>query len=267
MNDKEYFEKIKSQPESQNLSLQQYKSGGLVNFDGDSIINAVIDSIEAKIPKNRNRELNSGLPRSQYNLLSSFIKTEEERDMILTAISNGNFELKKAIQAHDNPLKKYLDRSLSPKIYQDAIKSDTPTLSTIKRYKGEIAAHTVAVQIILNFISKFNVKYPMDEETIYELAFDILDNYHYLNIAEFKFCFSKALRSENFHRLDYNVLLTIVENYVENRHLKTQSSSYSNHLQVKEPSSAPSNKSNKDLRARARAILDVQKAQYQYANK
>ncbi len=63
----------------------------------------------------------------------------------------------------------------------------------------------------------------------------ILDNYGYLKVDDFKLCFNQAKRGiyGQIYRIDGNVILSWIEQYVNERINRADEISYSKHLSMK----------------------------------
>lgn len=227
---------------------------------------SVLQSLMANLNTGRNKEHNEGLPSVIYDNLGELIKSPQDAERITAIIKTGEFEVVKAIQVFNNPLKLYQDRKLKPENFRDASKSNLPTLAAIKKYKGETAAVVVARNIIKNFVSKFNVTGVMPPEQIDELAWEFLDNYYYLNLAEFKFLFRKAQRQTTYNRMDFNTVLVILDEYITKRTKGMADDSFYNHKDRTGDESAHRQKPTaKDDFIRSQSVAEIVAAKAEFA--
>lgn len=98
------------------------------------------------------------------------------------------------------------------------IEADTPSLWEIRQQLGHPATIAIIVKAFLHAARLVNLDKNLTNEQIVELANDILSEYGYLKVEEIKYLLKRALRTRNVYgRLDYNVLMNWVEEYVTER--------------------------------------------------
>lgn len=98
------------------------------------------------------------------------------------------------------------------------IEADTPSLWEIRQQLGHPATIAIIVKAFLHAARLVNLDKNLTNEQIVETANDILSEYGYLKVEEIKYLLKRALRIRNVYgRLDYNVLMNWVEEYVNER--------------------------------------------------
>jgi hypothetical protein len=113
--------------------------------------------------------------------------------------------------------------------------SVSPSLSTCRKEFGEnglMKTQAVMTIIIRDLVKSFNLGQTMDDEQVADLINDIIDQYYWLNIEDFRLCFNMA-KSGRFDkaifRLDASVVLTWLEKYTNDRLNAADEESYKEH--------------------------------------
>lgn len=160
-----------------------------------------------------NERLNKGVaPAEIYEFVNS-VKPDDKKQ-ILKIIKAGTFEVVKAQQAL-NALEIAKDKTIKPADWNAAKKLDSPSLSTVKKYKGQEATVAVVYMMLFNFVRKFGKKNTLEESDLLELATDVVDDFYQLTIADLKCIFLSTLKSsKKIFSIDYNEVYTLIaENY------------------------------------------------------
>ena len=91
------------------------------------------------------------------------------------------------------------------------------------------------VLILSDLIDFFNVGNSMNANQITTTVEIILDNYSFLKIDDFKLCFDMAKRGVygQVYRMDGNIILSWIENYVSDRINTADEISYAEHAGIK----------------------------------
>lgn len=98
------------------------------------------------------------------------------------------------------------------------IEADTPTLWEIQSQLGKLPTLAILAKAFLHAAKLVNLEKNLTKEQMAEVANDILADYGYLKVEEIKYLLKRALRTQNVYgRLDYNVLMNWVEEYVAER--------------------------------------------------
>lgn len=98
------------------------------------------------------------------------------------------------------------------------IEAETPTLWDIRRQLGHPAAVAILVNAFIHAAKLVNLDKNLTVEQIGEAANDTLESHGYLKVEEVKYLLKRALRTQNIYgRLDYNVLMSWVEQYDSER--------------------------------------------------
>ncbi|MFW9597569.1 MAG: hypothetical protein ACMV0Y_06410, partial [Paludibacter sp.] len=99
-------------------------------------------------------------------------------------------------------------------------KSLTPSIATFRKENGQnglIATQALLTVIIRDLVRSFNVGQTMDEEQVADLINDIIDQYYWLNIEDFRLCFNNAKSGRydrnGIFRLDASVILSWLDKY------------------------------------------------------
>lgn len=98
------------------------------------------------------------------------------------------------------------------------IEADSPTLWDLKRYLGRPAVIAILVKALIHASRLVNLDNSLTEAQMGEIANDILENHGQLKAEEIKFLLKRALRTQKVYaRLDYNIVMNWVEEYVDER--------------------------------------------------
>jgi hypothetical protein len=116
----------------------------------------------------------------------------------------------------------------------DVLASPVCSIGTFKRAVGEDKAMSVLVLILNDAIDFFNVSNSMNANQILTTAEMILDNYGWLKIDDFKLCFNQAKRGicGQVYRMDGNVILSWIEQYIRDRINAADEIGYAEHVSV-----------------------------------
>jgi hypothetical protein len=108
-------------------------------------------------------------------------------------------------------------------------------LGTFVRVSGEMKAKAVMMLIVSEAIEFFNVGNSMNANQIAQTVDMILDSYGYLKIDDFKFCFNCAKKGMygTVYRIDGNVILSWIEQYINDRINAADEMNYAQHSSMK----------------------------------
>jgi len=103
------------------------------------------------------------------------------------------------------------------------------------RVAGEENARAVMVLILTDLIDFFNVSNSMNANQIMNTIEIILNNYGYLKIDDFKFCFNQAKRGifGQIYRMDGNIILSWIQQYINDRMNAADEINYARHASIK----------------------------------
>ena len=90
-----------------------------------------------------------------------------------------------------------------------------PSIAVIRKGIGEQKISAIIGKLIINVYQKFNNE--MDEDTVFELAFEIQTDYYYLTIEDVYICLKELGRKREHKNMNSNIILREVESYSENR--------------------------------------------------
>ncbi len=107
---------------------------------------------------------------------------------------------------------------------------------------GLIAAQSILTIILRDLIKSFNLGQTMDDEQLADLANDIIDQYYFLKIEDFRFCFNRAKNGfydKGIYRLDASVVLSWLKKYTDDRISSADEKSYNEHQSTKGETNIP----------------------------
>ena len=113
----------------------------------------------------------------------------------------------------NSPIEYY--NRISVRCYNDVFKSPSTEISVIKKEFGLTKTRAILSLFIINDIVKmFNVGKGMNDIQIATLVDDIIRNFYYFKVEDFKLCFQNArMRKAVYDRLDGNVILEWLREY------------------------------------------------------
>lgn len=131
--------------------------------------------------------------------------------------------------------------TLKPATVKECILSPVCTLGAFNRATtnertGDMTVKATVLHMLTDLVSFFNVGKTMSQVQLAQTAEIIIDTYGYLKIDDFKFCFSsakKGLYGVTYDRLDGNVIITWIEQYLADRMSVADNLSYSEHSSMK----------------------------------
>lgn len=91
--------------------------------------------------------------------------------------------------------------------------------------------------IIRDLVKSFNLGQTMDDEQVADLINDIIDQYYWLNLDDFRLCFNNAKNGrydKGIFRLDSSVVLSWLNKYTTDRLNAADEASYNEHLSSKD---------------------------------
>lgn len=118
----------------------------------------------------------------------------------------------------------------------DALKSQSPALATLKAELGEQKLLAILTLFITDAVEFFNVGKSMTGEQIVQTAKLISKDYYYLKPEDFKLCFENAKRGRYgklFDRLDGAIVLEWLSTYVNQRMDRAEESNLEKHNEVR----------------------------------
>lgn len=98
--------------------------------------------------------------------------------------------------------------------------STKPSLSVIKRTKGEEAATRIVSEFIMAANDFFNVSVKMSPTQVAITSEMVVEKYYYLRVAEIKLCFRNAMFGEYgeiYNRIDGSVIFSWLQKYDASR--------------------------------------------------
>lgn len=131
--------------------------------------------------------------------------------------------------------------TIKPLSIKECVLSPVCTLGAFNRATtnentGNMTVSALVVTMLTDLVSFFNVGKTMSEVQLAQTAEIIIDTYGYLKIDDFKFCFSsakKCLYGVVYDRLDGNVIISWIEQYLSDRISVSDNLNYSDHVSMK----------------------------------
>ena len=123
--------------------------------------------------------------------------------------------------------------------------SITPSIATCRKEFGEnglIKTQAVMTLIIRDLVKSFNLGQTMDDEQVADLINEIIDQYYWLNLDDFRLCFNNAKSGrydKGIFRLDASVVLSWLNKYTTDRLNAADESSFNEHSSTKGDSNYP----------------------------
>lgn len=111
----------------------------------------------------------------------------------------------------------------------------TPSLATCRKEfgaNGHLKTQAVMTIIIRDLVKSFNLGQTMDDEQVADLINDIIDQYYWLNLEDFRFCFNNAKNGrydKAIFRLDSSIVLSWLNKYTTDRLNAADEGSYNEH--------------------------------------
>lgn len=147
---------------------------------------------------------------------------------------------------------------------QKALEQHTPTLGKLTKIMGELAVESYMKLWLIDLNEALNLKRPLTETQIDQIAFFIVQEYRNLSIADISLIFKKAKMGrygDFYESLNSAKILLWFSNYFNERCTVASQLSYQNHLQQKH------NKVFSERSSAALKLSDHQSALYQYKYK
>ena len=112
-----------------------------------------------------------------------------------------------------SPIEYY--NQISVRCYNDVFKAPSTEISVIKKEFGLTKTRAILSLFIINDVVKmFNIGKGMNDVQIATLVDDIIRNFFYFKVEDFKLCFQNArMRKSVYDRLDGNVILEWLREY------------------------------------------------------
>jgi hypothetical protein len=121
--------------------------------------------------------------------------------------------------------------SLKASCFADVFESPACSLATFGNQRGEEKTRSVLVLILNDLTDFFNVGNSMNAAQILTTAEIILNTYGWLKVDDFKLCFNQAKRGlyGQVYRMDGNIILSWIEQYIRDRINAADEISYAEH--------------------------------------
>jgi hypothetical protein len=125
--------------------------------------------------------------------------------------------------------------SLKPEKIKDVLDSPVCSIGTFKRAVGEGKAVFALILILNNLVDFFNVGNSMSAKQVTATAEMIADDYGYLKIDDLRLCFNRAKKGEfgPVYRMDGNIILSWIGQYVKEREAAADEINYAQHASIR----------------------------------
>lgn len=128
--------------------------------------------------------------------------------------------------------------TLKPRTINECLLSNVCTLGAFNRattndITGDMTARAMVLLMITDIVEAFNVGKTMTDGQQAQTADLIIDNYGYMKIDDFKYCFTQGKMERYgkvYDRLDCGVIIGWIEAYMADRFLAADNTSYSEHV-------------------------------------
>lgn len=117
--------------------------------------------------------------------------------------------------------------------------SNSPSIAMCRKEFGEnglMKTQAVLTIVVNDLVKSFNLGQTMDQEQVADLINDIIDQYYFLNLEDFRLCFNNAKNGrydKAIFRLDASIILSWLDRYVTDRYNAGEESSYIEHQSTK----------------------------------
>lgn len=111
-------------------------------------------------------------------------------------------------------------KALPTKTVSDALYSQSPSLSVIKKEMGDEKTKAFLSVIITDLVMSFNIGKTMNTNQVAETVILIQSNYYFLKPSELKYCFDNAKMGrygQLYDRIDSSIIFDWIEKYLEER--------------------------------------------------
>jgi hypothetical protein len=133
-------------------------------------------------------------------------------------VERGFFDEEKAkLSLMINP--QFISR-LNPVGFPEVFKADTPTLATIKKYRGNEIQFTTVLVLVHELRDCFNFKNNLTDQQCFFIANTLIEDWHHLTLADIKLCFKngvKGLYGPLFQNIDITTIYEWIGKYFEER--------------------------------------------------
>lgn len=113
---------------------------------------------------------------------------------------------------------------------EDAMSKNSPTISTIKAYRGEYKISTFISAQLKQFFAFFSVGKGFTDAQFAALVEIIVNDYYYMTLAEFKHVLETLKRNTTYNRMDANIVLRSIENAMTEKGQIAADDAYSHHI-------------------------------------
>lgn len=127
-----------------------------------------------------------------------------------------NFELEKARMCLVNWGSFIIHPRFRIKTIEQALTTPTPSLATLTKYGDERLTALILAALISKTAKFFKVGGAMNHEDAMETAYLIIENYHWMNVADFKLCFQmgKSFKfGKLYDRFDGAIIMQWLDEY------------------------------------------------------
>ena len=144
---------------------------------------------------------------------------------VLVAVDRRIFDLQKCFMSHFEIIPIYRKLPTRYASITAVMNAASPSLTTLKVYRGFNATMAILVYILSDFVDLFQVAHKIPERHIERVAAIIMENYFYFTLAEIKYLLYDSLKENSMHRIDVNSITVLFEKYSIERQTSAAQSS------------------------------------------
>jgi hypothetical protein len=151
-----------------------------------------IVEIEEETTSN-NARLNRNLPGHVFHRFAALVKADDA-PRINDIISAGQFEVLKALSVFEIAPEVVTNQKIMPRSFDDARALASPSLATLRKYKGQQKATDLVYMLVYGFVRKFGKRVDLIEEDILQVIEMLFDRYFWMSVADIKYLLNDFAR-------------------------------------------------------------------------
>lgn len=211
------------------VNLVREKTKPILDDEGEVIGAKIME--ETIVVDSNLKKLNRGLTISDFKEFALMVNPEDCH-RVVQMIGKGIFEVEQAKRAFMAP-QIVANKELRPKTWEECQALNSPTLVTLRNYKGLEKATGLVHAMLVKFARSFGRRNDLDDNFLTELAEDIILEFkNKLTIADLKMIFSDASKStKKTFNLDYQTIMALLNEQLEAKQEYQFKRSYQEHIQ------------------------------------
>jgi hypothetical protein len=165
-----------------------------------------------------NARLNRNLPGHVFHRFAALVK-EDDAQRINDIISAGQFEVLKALSVFEIAPMVVKDNKIQPASFDESRATGSPSLATLRKYKGQQKATDLIYMMLFGFVRKFGKRVDLIEDDILQIIQKMFDIYFFMTVADIKFILNdfKRRKGQKVFAMDYVTLEAIIDEGAEHR--------------------------------------------------